>query len=624
MRRQLSVLTMIGGLLGGCGGDPGAIPDSGVSPDAGTPAPLPPLLTPCPTGWREVADAHGQVTCDPFPETGYRTDCAFDEAHFPGTPTCARIGTACATDGWPSDLPLDRPIVYVDDDATPGGDGSSHATAFASIGAATAAAPADAIIAVASGRYDEPVSITGSRTLWGACVDGTRLVASTPSPTLSVLALAGSGSARNLSIDTPERVGLLLEGTASALDDVVITAARRMAIYARSGTTTARNLVVRDTRGDVDGTFGHGIEVRPGAHVVLESALLERNREHALSVAGAGATLDARDLAVMNTLPDQNYGGYGYGIALAEGSHAALDRVIIGASREAGLFVADVGTTAEAHDLVVRDTESQQADGTAGDGIVVQSGGALVLSRALLERNRYHGMIVGGSTVDASDVVIRDTRAETATLEGGRGIAAQSSAHVALARALLDRNQQAGLSAHLGAIVEAHDVVIRDTQPQESNAGYGVGAWAQEDSRITLTDARIEGAGLVGIASLLSAVVTLDRVVVSGVTESACAATTCAGRGGGFGLLAQYGGTLTASHFSVEDSFVCGVVVGQDSGRTGAPSAMDLLDGTIDRTPVGACVQASAFDYARLQPGVEYRDVGVPLRATSYSLPDAL
>ena len=120
--------------------------------------PSPAVLIPCPVGWREVEEASGVVARDPWPAAGYPVDCAWDGVTLPGSPGCVRVGTLCAVDGWPTELPTNRPIVYVDDSAGPGGDGASSGTAFASIAAATAAAPDGAVIAVATGQYDETVS----------------------------------------------------------------------------------------------------------------------------------------------------------------------------------------------------------------------------------------------------------------------------------------------------------------------------------------------------------------------------------------------------------------------------------------------------------------------------------
>jgi hypothetical protein len=51
---------------------------------------------------------------------------------------------------------------------------------------------------------------------------------------------------------------------------------------------------------------------------------------------------------------------------------------------------------------------------------------------------------------------------------------------------------------------------------------------------------------------------------------------------------------------------------------------MDLSDGRIDDVAIGACVQADGYDTSRLRQRVAYGRVGVPLQATTYTLPEPL
>jgi hypothetical protein len=52
-----------------------------------------------------------------------------------------------------------------------------------------------------------------------------------------------------------------------------------------------------------------------------------------------------------------------------------------------------------------------------------------------------------------------------------------------------------------------------------------------------------------------------------------------------------------------------------------AVTAVDLSDGAISRSAIGACLQVPGYDVERLHHDVRYEDVGVPLQATSYTLP---
>jgi hypothetical protein len=722
------------------GGAPALSPDAGV--DAGfviaEPAPpLAPVLTPCAAGWREATDPAGVVTCDPWPATGYRTDCAWDEAHFAGTPGCARVGTACPADGWPAELPTDRTIVYVDDDAAPGGDGTSRASAFGVIGDAVAAAPSGAVIAVATGSYDEAVRVGAGMTLWGACVSGTRVVTSTPSATGGALTFtAAGGGARNLGIDGPERPGIVALGVSGiVIESVVVTRARVYGLYLNGGSMVASDVVVRGSREQAsDGAGGRGINVQGGAHLVLSRALMDDNRDTGAILFGAGTNVEATDLVVRGTRQQASDGSLGRGITVHSGARFVLSRALIDANLEIGVFVASVGTSVEASDLVVRGTREQVADGLGGRGIAIQGGAQVVLSRALIDDDRESGIIAfgAGTSVEASDLVVRGIREEAsdgrrghgmnvsegahavlsralmddnrdsglivlgagtsveandlevrgtreAALDGsaGRGIDVESGAQLALSRALLDDNREGGLAvggaetsvvasdlvvrgtraqasdgsygrgitvqsgARLavsrtlvddnresgiyvggaGTSMEASDLVVRDTLPQSLDGTLGVGMWAQANARVVITGARIEGSHFVGIGSVTGASTELRDVVVSGVEASACIPGVCAGEMGGFGLVAMFGGVLIATRFTVDDASLCAVLVGRNSD---VATGLDLTGGVVDRSAVGACVQLDGYDTTRLQSGVEYRDVGVPLRATSYELPASL
>jgi hypothetical protein len=615
-------------MLTACGGGTSTpAPDAGVDAGPTVAPPLPPVFTPCPAGWRETTDASGLVTCDPWPATGYRTDCAWDEAHFGGAPGCTRVGTACSADGWPADLPADRVIVYVDDGAAAGGDGASRATAFTTIGAATAAAPSGAIIAVATGLYDEAVSVGAGITLWGACVSGTRIVTSAPSESAAALRLASDGAgARNLGIDGTERPGIMGIGVSTvSLQSVVVTGARTFGLYLEGTSIEASEIVIRGTRERLsDGEFGRAISADVGARLTLSRALLDGNRSVGIFARGAGTSVEASDVVVRGTLPQSSDSTCGIGVRTEDGARVVLSRALIDDNRQGGIFAYGGSTSVEASDVVVRGTREQASNSMFGRGINVEGGAHLTLVRGLIDDSREIGFLVSaaGTVAEASDVVVRGTRERASDATFGRGIYIGSGGHLLLSRAVIDDNRNVGVGVFdPGSSLEANDVVVRGTLPQSSDGTGGNGVWAQGEARVVLAGARVERSRFVGIASLSASSVELRDVVVSGVEASNCLPGTCTGETGGFGLVAIWGGVLAATRFATEDTSLCGVMVGRDALT---PTALDLVDGVIDRAAVGACVQQDGYDSTRLQSGVEYRDVGVPLRATSYDLPTEL
>ena len=242
----------------------------------------------------------------------------------------------------------------------------------------------------------------------------------------------------------------------------------------------------------------------------------------------------------------------------------------------------------------------------------------------LLEDNRNVGLLVAGAgtTSETTDIVVRGTRERRSDGTFGRGIVVQDGPHAALIRALVEDNREHGIVATgAGTLVEASDLTVRDSLPRSMDAALGVGVWAQNGAHMVIAGARIERSHFVGLGSINGASVEARDLVVSGVEASHCYPKTCTGDTGGFGLVAIFGGTLTVTRFTVENATLCGVLAGLDSVR---PTGLDLESGVIDRAMVGACVQQDGYDASRLQNGVEYRDVGVPLRATSYELPSSL
>ncbi len=718
-----------------CGTSPAALPDAGLdaADGAGLEWPLPPAppaapgLASCPMGWREVADETGLVTCDPWPETGRRDDCAFDEAHFPGTPGCARVGTACPSDGWPEGLPSDRPIVFVDDDAAPGGDGTSRDGALATIGDALARAADGAVIALAVGRYDEAVMLTGSRTLWGACVGGTRLTSSAPADDLFVVHVVGAGATmRNLGIDAPERAGIGLSSGAALVEDVVVSQARTAAIWAWIGAAELQRIVVRATRPRssdgqrgrglvvsggamvnvadfvadqnadaglfvfdastsleghrvaVRGGSGRGVDVQGGAQALLESlvaeeayetgvlasgdatrvevrdavvrdtrelngrggfgaqsiggatlllerVLAERNIQAGLIVSGASSRIDARDLVVRSTMPRAMTPGYGRGIVVQSGGQLGVERARLTSNRAVGLLVTESTSFAQAFDLVIADTLAER-DGEGGMGISVESGARLVVERAIIERNTQAGLAAhtNGTMVEARDLVVRDTRPRSVAPSAGRGVDVHGGATVTIERALLERNRDAAIVASGDATyVRAVDVLLQDTMARSDDLLLGAGAFVQHRARLVLSRSRVLRARFAGVASVNGADVSIDEVAIAGVLQSDCALTTCPSLAGGFGVSAHFGAALVANRFSIEDAVLCGAVIGAND-RDGTLTAMDLSDGSITRTVIGACVQVEGYDTARLRNNVEYREVEIPSQATAYEVPEGI
>lgn len=436
----------------------------------------PTRMTPCPEGWREVEDgASGLITCSPWPEGG-RQSCAPDEAHFPGSPGCVQLGTPCPASGWAADLPDDRRMLFVQVGAAAGGSGSREAP-FGTVSEALDAAADGTVVALSRGTFDEAVEIPGGVTLWGACVAGTVVTCSEPNGAQGVVMVSSAGEAevRNLSLGG-ERPGVVVNGTSRAivLQDVVIagTPSRGCAVL-QGATLTARNLVVRDTRVSTfpSGGVGHGILVTNGGHLEVSGAVIERAVEAALFVTGAGSTAALTDVALDDTRIGPS-GLLGRGVEVQLQAQVDLTRAVIERSRHDGLYVVGMGSFLRLTDAVVSETIND-ADGPPGAGLFVGTDAQAEVSRAVLERNQPFAMVAFGSSAIAvlTDVVVRDSLPMSGNWYG-RGINVQEGGRVEVSRGVIAGNREVAVAVHDGT-ARLEDVVIRDTLEDGPRNGYG-------------------------------------------------------------------------------------------------------------------------------------------------------
>ena len=287
------------------------------APPAAPMLPAAPVLTPCPDGWREVAAANpgDAVTCDPWPVGGAQ-DCGADLAHFPGTPGCSVIGSACPTGEWPEGLPAGVPVLYVRAATTASGSGT-QAAPFASIKAAVAGASAGTIVALGKGTFNETVLIPKGVTLWGACVAQTHVISVPANVGNATLRAMGEGVViRNLQVGGVVP-GIAISQPGATLDvrDVVISNAHDLGLFAAGAVKlTGSRLVVRATqpRAGIN-DLGDGVWVSSGAQVELRWLSVEASRTTGVQVYGQGTQVKLFDAAVRGTLPALSSGFYGKG-----------------------------------------------------------------------------------------------------------------------------------------------------------------------------------------------------------------------------------------------------------------------------------------------------------------------
>jgi hypothetical protein len=726
-----------------CGGGPGVASDGGGPVDGGdagvvpvAPAPpdipwllpdggveLPARLLPCPEGWREAVTDSGVAVCEPYPAAG-PASCPAGEAHFPGEPGCAALGSPCPAGDFGDGLPDDATVLFVLAGAL-AGDGS-RSRPFGRIGEATGRATAGMTVAIGRGRYDGIVTPRAGVILAGACAAETIVGYSGADPRRAVVNVSAGGvTVQDLTIGASDRVGIVASGAAAELTlaGVAIEGVTEAALRAERGARIrASGIVARGTRSDAAGAFGRGLDVGSGAQVEVRRAVFEQNREACASVfdagtslvlagvviretqsrerdrgAGAGivvqggASLDVSrslvaesrgigitgrdpgtslvltDVIVRDTRGEESSGEGGYGLSVDQGARAMVTRSLFERNRAHGVLGNGAGSSLVLADAVVRDTGSRERDATQGAGLVITDGGSAEVSRALFEGNRALGLFVTepGSSLLLADAVVRDTRSEERTLAGGRGLNVQSGATAEVSRILLERNRDAslfaggpgtsllltdavvrdtggqegdrargrGLDVELGASARLtralfernremgviadgpgtalvlEDVVVRDTESQESDGAAGRGLGAQLGARVEVERAIFERNRELGVLAGGDATSLVMNDVV--VRDSRATPLGLGGVGAGSYLSAS----LVLNRFLVSGSALAGIQLARDG-------TVDLHEGEVSHNLVGVNVQTPGFDLARLTDRVVYRDNVRDIAADELPLPD--
>jgi hypothetical protein len=292
-------------------------------------------------------------------------------------------------------------------------------------------------------------------------------------------------------------------------------------------------------------------------------------------------------------------------------------------------FVVSGDAILRATDITVRDTLDVVGDGEAGAGFFANGAVQVEIERALFDRNRLRGIWAWpDATVNATDVVVRGTRAE-GTRFGNCGVESNMGAELRLRRARIEGNESIGVVAMVDATLGLTDVIIANGVPHQSGdyeGHWGAGLYVAESSTANVTRARIESNHEVSLYCLNpDTEVMLNDVAVIDTLGSACAETTCPESMAGFGVISAQGCRVEMERFLVTGSELCGVLVAYgwtEDGQSIEPAgSMDLHEGEVSNNLLGACIMADDYDLSRLMDRVIWRDNEANLSSTELQLP---
>jgi hypothetical protein len=415
-------------------------------------------------------------------------------------------------------------------------------------------------------------------------------------------------------------------------------------------TITLHDVVVSDTRaledGPVEEAGGWGVIVQDASNVVAERVLVEDSRDFGVrGTAGAGEgppTLTLSDLTVRGTTA-RGDGENGNGAIAANGATMTLSRALFDGNHEVGVLAysqaGETRTVLRASDLTIKNTLPNSIDGTSGLGLAAVNGVDVTVERALVEGNRFAGMVAYRSgeaespTLDVTAALVRGTLPQESDKSLGLGIAALEGAHASITRSVMEDNRAFGIfadseDAAWPSALALTDVVIRNTQESANRLRFGWGMGVQGGSEANVLRALLEDNVQLGVAVFNpNTRVTLSHVVIRGTRRASCGsvpfgepgscvpldAPWATSYGGGVGLGVYEFGWVEMDHVEVTGSPLCGIQV-----STGG--AAKASQGEIHGNVIGLNVQDEAFDPALLiNDTVRWYDNGT--NVDSHTLP---
>ncbi len=208
--------------------------------------------------------------------------------------------------------------------------------------------------------------------------------------------------------DGLEGRGIAVQGGSLVARELLLERNHGFGLTASGAGTTVliEDATIRDTVPREGGITGRGVQVWSGASLVARRLVLDDNHDVGLLAREPGTTVELEDTTIRGTLPWSD-GTFGRGLELHAGAHLVARRLVLEGNHDAGLAATNPGTTVELTDVEVRGTRTA-TDSAGGAGIVVQEGASLVGTTLLVEDNEGPGLYsVRGGSLDASDVTLR-------------------------------------------------------------------------------------------------------------------------------------------------------------------------------------------------------------------------
>lgn len=417
-----------------------------------------------------VADGHGGCAV-----VGPTEPCPTGRLALPGETVCREVA-ACGPGRWGT-LPTGAPIVYVDAAYVGGGSTGAEDRPFPTLDVAVSAAPAGAVLALAAGTYTGNVTAPRAVKLHGRCPAEVALVPA--DPTRPVLELGAASEITSLAARGAIRIGAKVRGV--VLDRVW----------------------VHDAPGD-------GVQLVPGASVVVRRSLVERNGGGGVLAVDADAVVEEsviRD-ALPGTAPASGQVLTGLGLATLVARRSLFERF-------GGLGIRADQAQLTLEDCVVRDAT---AAARRGSGVIDVNGGSSTVLKPLVVRRTIIARTRGGAALrlGLADAVLEHVTIEDA--RGDDGAVLANRARLSVTGSSVTGGTASGVFSYESE-VSLTDVLVRDVGPTpDGGYGYGIGGFggATRAASLRVERALVRGCRFAGVF-VNGASATLTDVFVDGV-----------------------------------------------------------------------------------------------------------
>jgi hypothetical protein len=222
----------------------------------------------------------------------------------------------------------------------------------------------------------------------------------------------------------------------------------------------------------------------PASELTLRDSIVERNREAGINIRGSTAALERVVVRETRSMVADKTRGIGIQAARAHGRASTLTMRECLVQRNRLLGVDLKGSEATIERTVIDDTLPQEADGAFGSGLQAlpideqaTERSTVTLRDCLVQRNRTVGVVIAASQGTLERVVVRDTQPQQSDKKDGTGVAVfgvNAPGAMTMESCVVERSRAIGVFI-AAADAKISKSIIRDTGPELASAGYGDG-----------------------------------------------------------------------------------------------------------------------------------------------------